>query len=249
MKLFNPDSRIMIFLSRVADLVILNILWLVCCIPVVTIGASTTAMYHVIRHWQKDSVSSIMRDFFQSFKEDFKQATPVYLILLIPTVAVVMNAMLIFNPENSAAVPSYLLVIWFISALILLFISSFVYPVMAFFADTLFKTLRNAMVLALANLPRTILISILNLLPVRPMDGGRILWLAAAYLTEPYTADRVAAAVGLAVSSALFLLCLWLVLTTGNGVFLLLGALWLVHRSLPAELFLPSRLAKMQKSR
>ena len=166
MKLFNPDSRIMIFLSRVADLVILNILWLVCCIPVVTIGASTTAMYHVIRHWQKDSVSSIMRDFFQSFKEDFKQATPVYLILLIPTVEVVMNAMLIFNPENSAAVPSYLLVIWFISALILLFISSFVYPVMAFFADSIFKTLRNAMVLALANLPRTILISILNLLPV-----------------------------------------------------------------------------------
>lgn len=166
MKLFNPDSRIMIFLSRVADLVILNILWLVCCIPVVTIGASTTAMYHVIRHWQKDSVSSVVRDFFQSFKEDFKQATPVYLILLIPTAAVVMNAMLIFNPENSAAVPSYLLVIWFISALILLFISSFVYPVMAFFADTIFKTLRNAMVLALANLPRTILISILNLLPV-----------------------------------------------------------------------------------
>ena len=166
MKLFNPDSRIMIFLSRVADLVILNILWLVCCIPVVTIGASTTAMYHVIRHWQKDSVSSVVRDFFQSFKDDFKQATPVYLILLIPTVAVVMNAMLIFNPENSAAVPSYLLVIWFISALILLFISSFVYPVMAFFADSIFKTLRNAMVLALANLPRTILISILNLLPV-----------------------------------------------------------------------------------
>ena len=166
MKLFNPDSRIMIFLSRVADLVILNILWLVCCIPVVTIGASTTAMYHVIRHWQKDSVSSIMRDFFQSFKDDFKQATPVYLILLIPTVAVVMNAMLIFNPDNSAAVPSYLLVIWFISALILLFISSFVYPVMAFFADSIFKTLRNAMVLALAHLPRTILISVLNLLPV-----------------------------------------------------------------------------------
>ena len=92
-------------------------------------------------------------------------------------------------------------------------------------------------------------LGVLNLLPVRPMDGGRILWLLTAYLTEPYTADRVAAAVGLAVSSALFLLCLWLVLTTGNGVFLLLGALWLVYRSLPAELFLPRRLAKTQKSR
>ena len=166
MKLFNYDSPFWSFMSRLADLIILNLLWIVFCIPVVTIGASTTAMYHVIRHWQKDSVSSIMRDFFQSFKDDFKQATPVYLILLIPTVAVVMNAMLIFNPDNSAAVPFYLLVIWFISALILLFISSFVYPVMAFFADSIFKTLRNAMVLALAHLPRTILISVLNLLPV-----------------------------------------------------------------------------------
>ena len=84
----------------------------------------------------------------------------------------------------------------------------------------------------------------LNLLPVRPMDGGRILCLATAYLTEPYTADRVAAAVGLAASSALLALCLWLVLTTGSGLFLLLGALLLAYRSLPPEAFLPLRLSK-----
>lgn len=92
-------------------------------------------------------------------------------------------------------------------------------------------------------------VGVLNLLPVRPMDGGRILWLATAYLTEPYTADRVAAAVGLAASSALLALCLWLVLTTGSGLFLLLGALWLAYRSLPPEVFLPRRLAKPTKSR
>ena len=92
-------------------------------------------------------------------------------------------------------------------------------------------------------------LGVLNLLPVRPMDGGRILWLATAYLTEPYTADRVAAAVGLAVSSALLALCLWLVLTTGSGLFLLLGALWLAYRSLPTEVFLPRRLAKPTKNR
>ena len=92
-------------------------------------------------------------------------------------------------------------------------------------------------------------LGVLDLLPVRPMDGGRILWLATAYLTEPYTADRVAAAVGLAVSSALLALCLWLVLTTGSGLFLLLGALWLAYRSLPPEVFLPRRLAKPTKNR
>lgn len=92
-------------------------------------------------------------------------------------------------------------------------------------------------------------LGVLNLLPVHPMDGGRILWLATAYLTEPYTADRVAAAVGLAASSALLALCLWLVLTTGSGLFLLLGALWLAYRSLPPEVFLPRRLAKPTKNR
>ena len=92
-------------------------------------------------------------------------------------------------------------------------------------------------------------LGVLNLLPVRPMDGGRILWLATAYLTEPYTADRVTAAVGLAASSALLALCLWLVLTTGSGLFLLLGALWLAYRSLPPEVFLPRRLAKPTKNR
>lgn len=92
-------------------------------------------------------------------------------------------------------------------------------------------------------------LGVLNLLPVRPMDGGRILWLATAYLTEPYTADRVAAAVGLAASSALLALCLWLVLTTGSGLFLLLGALWLAYRSLSPEVFLPRRLAKPTKNR
>lgn len=92
-------------------------------------------------------------------------------------------------------------------------------------------------------------LGVLNLLPVRPMDGGRILWLATAYLTEPYTADRVAAAVGLAASSALLALCLWLVLTTGSGLFLLLGALWLAYHSLPPEVFLPRRLAKPTKNR
>ena len=165
MKLFNPDSPLMSFLTRLADLVILNLLWLVCCVPVVTIGASTTAMYHVLRHLQDGGVTSITRDFFQSFKSDFKQATLVYLLLLIPTVAVVMNAW-ILSGQSSDVVPVYVRAVWMVSVLLLTFVVSFVYPVMAYFDDTVWKTLRTAAVLAVAKLPRTILISILNLLPI-----------------------------------------------------------------------------------
>ena len=130
MKLFNPDSPLMSFLTRLADLVILNLLWLVCCVPVVTIGASTTAMYHVLRHLQDGGVTSITRDFFQSFKSDFKQATLVYLVLLIPTVAVVMNAW-ILSGQSSDVVPVYVRAVWMVSVLLLTFVVSFVYPVMA----------------------------------------------------------------------------------------------------------------------
>lgn len=166
MKLFNLDSPVMAFLTRAADLVILNILWLVCCIPVVTIGASTTAMYHVLRHMQNDEGASVTKDFFQSFKGDFKQATLVYLLLLIPIAAVVMNGLLILNPDNASAVPGYLTIVWMISLLLVTFVSSYVYPLMAYFDDKPWKTLRNAAVLAIGNLPRSILISVLNLLPL-----------------------------------------------------------------------------------
>lgn len=165
MKLLDPDSPIMSFLARVADLVILNVLWLLCCLPVVTAGASTTAMYHVVRHLQEESISSVTRDFFRSFKSDFRQATPVYLLLLIPTAAVVMNAW-ILSAQSSDVVPVYVRAIWMVSALMLTFVVSFVYPVMAYFDDTAWKTLRTAAVLAVAKLPRTVLISAINLLPI-----------------------------------------------------------------------------------
>ena len=165
MKLLDPDSPIMSFLARVADLVILNVLWLLCCLPVVTAGASTTAMYHVVRHLQEESISSVTRDFFRSFKSDFRQATPVYLLLLIPTAAVVMNTW-ILSAQSSDVVPVYVRAIWMVSALMLTFVVSFVYPVMAYFDDTVWKTLRTAAVLAVAKLPRTVLISAINLLPI-----------------------------------------------------------------------------------
>ena len=72
-----------------------------------------------------------------------------------------------------------------------------------------------------------LLLGALNLLPVQPMDGGRLLWLLTALATEPYTADRVAGLVGAAVGILLLLLCLYLTASTGGGLFLLPGALWL----------------------
>ena len=84
MKLFNYDSPFWSFMSRLADLIILNLLWIVFCIPVVTIGASTTAMYRVTLNMVRGEGSGVVRMFWDAFRLNLKQAVLIFLILLIP---------------------------------------------------------------------------------------------------------------------------------------------------------------------
>ena len=81
-----------------------------------------------------------------------------------------------------------------------------------------------------------LLLGIFNLLPVTPLDGGSILWLAVAWLTEPYTADRVTANVGLAVSVALLAMITMLSSWTGGGIFPVFMAIWLLLMSMRQKL-------------
>ena len=83
-KWFQYDSPLFTFLSRVADLMILNLLFLVFCIPVVTIGASATAMYTVLFRMADDSCSGTIAAFWNAFRANFKKSTLIFLILLLP---------------------------------------------------------------------------------------------------------------------------------------------------------------------
>lgn len=80
---FNMDSPVMRFLSRLCDLMILNILCLICCIPIVTIGASITALYSVTLKMVKGEDSYIAKGFFKGFRQNFKISTIIWLILLV----------------------------------------------------------------------------------------------------------------------------------------------------------------------
>ena len=80
MKLFNYDSPFWSFMSRLADLIILNLLWIVFCIPVVTIGASTTAMYRVTLNMVRGEGSGVVRMFWDAFRLNLKQAVLIFLI-------------------------------------------------------------------------------------------------------------------------------------------------------------------------
>jgi len=68
------------FLNRVGDIIYLNLLWFICCLPIVTIGAATTAAYYVVLHWNEEDNPNIRLNFLLSFKTNWKQATVCWLI-------------------------------------------------------------------------------------------------------------------------------------------------------------------------
>ena len=81
--LFNYDNPVWRYIGKFGDLILLNVLWIVCSIPIFTIGASTTAVYYVTLKLVRDEDGYTFRSYFRSFKENFKQATAIWLLLLI----------------------------------------------------------------------------------------------------------------------------------------------------------------------
>ncbi len=89
-RLFNPDNIIFRFFSKLGYIWWLHLLWLVCSLPVITIGASTTALcYSCMKLRDKDE--RVTRNFFWSFKENFKQATVMFLLFLIVGIVLVVD--------------------------------------------------------------------------------------------------------------------------------------------------------------
>lgn len=81
--IFSYDNPIMSAISKIANCILLNMLFLLCCVPVVTAGASFTAMYYTVEKNVKNNRGYVCSSFFTSFKENFKKATPVWMLILV----------------------------------------------------------------------------------------------------------------------------------------------------------------------
>ena len=85
--LFNLDAPIWVFMSEVADVIILSLLWWIGCLGIVTVGASTTAMYYVLGKKMRKETTYVAKDFFKSFCQNFRQSVPLSFITIIGTVS------------------------------------------------------------------------------------------------------------------------------------------------------------------
>ena len=154
-KFFNLDSPVMNALNKMADLIWLNILTLICCIPVITIGASLTALNYVTLKLVRDEEGYVTKAFFKSFKQNFKQATIIWLILLL-VIALLLGDFLILN-YSSVQFPSWIRVALIAILALVLFATIHVFPILARFENTVANTFKNSLYMGILSLPKTIL--------------------------------------------------------------------------------------------
>lgn len=157
-KLFRMDSPLMRFLTKVADLMVLNILFCVTSIPLITIGASWTALYSVTLKMVRDEEGSVSRSYFRSFRQNFRQATLLWLGVLV-VLALLALDIRVLNGMAGGTAPGLLRVGVEILALLGIMVLQYLFPSLARFEASLADTLKNACMMALAHLPKTALMT------------------------------------------------------------------------------------------
>ena len=157
-KLFRMDSPLMRFLTKIADLMVLNILFCITSIPLITIGASWTALYSVTLKMVRDEEGSVSRSYFRSFRQNFRQATLLWLGVLVVLALLVLDIR-VLNGMAEGTAPGLLRVGVEILALLGIMVLQYLFPSLARFEASLADTLKNACMMALAHLPKTALMT------------------------------------------------------------------------------------------
>lgn len=156
--LFNLDNPIWRFMGKLADLMLLHLLWFICSIPIVTIGASTTAVYYVTLKLVRDEEGYTAKSFFKSFKENFKQSTIMWLIILAMGIILGIDLKLYLNAIGSGGNLQRIMAILFFSlAVIFVMTVMYVFPLQAKFVNPIKRTFINSFFMAIRHLPFTLL--------------------------------------------------------------------------------------------
>lgn len=182
---FGYDGPFFNVLNRAADIIILNILWFICCIPIVTIGASTTALMYISMKIAAGEDAYIVRRFFKSFKENFLQSTVIWLIMLVIGAVLGCNLFVILpKMKVSDAMYNMLFSATCLSILIYCMIFVYLFPLQAKLENKIRHTFKNALLLSFRHLPSTIVLvlltSVVTALPFvilwKGMAGLMLVW-------------------------------------------------------------------------
>lgn len=176
--MFSVEGKLYEGLSKLGDLVILNILYVVCCLPIITIGAATTALYAVTKKMAGGREGYIVKTFFVQFKDNFKQSTIMWIIILAAGIILSTDLYIVGYISNETFKNLFRGFI-IMAIIIVLFIFIYAMALQSTFENTIKNTLKNALMMSIGHLPWTILMTIISASPLLVA-----LWLRRLNITE-----------------------------------------------------------------
>ncbi len=161
--LFAPDSKFMQAMSRLWDLVMLNILFLLTSLPIFTMGAASAALYTVCFRMDTDREEGLYRTYFSAFRQNFRQGTLLFLLFFIVIAAMLFNIALFSMQPGILHFFTYLFLLLLVVAALMY---SCAFPLLSLFNNDNKTTLKNALALSVGYLPRFFLAAVLNCFPL-----------------------------------------------------------------------------------
>ena len=164
MKLFSYDGPFARTMSRVFDLVMLHVLWVITSLPVFTIGASTTALFSITMKTVKKEEPYILKGYLKEFRSNLKKATILWGIVAAVFLWLIFILRICMKGNAGVfgvlgIVNAALLVIAFLAAL-------YVFPIQAVYENTVGNILKNAVICSLRYLPYTLMMAAVLLVPI-----------------------------------------------------------------------------------
>ena len=152
-RLFSYDNPVMQFISKIFDLVILNLIFIFSCIPVFTVGASLCALNYVSLKMVRNEDPYIWKNFWESFRQNFKQGTLVWILTLLVCTFLGMDFYII-NSQDTTMFAVIRVLLWII-CVILLSMFLYVFPIISHFVCSTRQAIKNALLMSIGHLPYT----------------------------------------------------------------------------------------------
>jgi len=155
--LFNMDNGFFTFLSKVCDILFLSILWAIICIPIITIGPANTALYYVTVKVIRRERGYLFREFFKSFRLNFKRAAIVGVVLTIMFFVLIFDLFTSWATLGEAStMGSIFFGIYVAITFLLLCFSLYVFPVLSRFDMNIKQLIKAASFMSMRHLPYTL---------------------------------------------------------------------------------------------
>lgn len=156
------SESLIVWCGRIASVVVTNLLWILCCLPVVTAGAATKAMYSNLYSLLRDEECSA-RSFFRAFSAQFGRTTALWSVIIVAGAALVVDYCLVAYMDFPGRMAVIGLI--FFVGFLLVFVSGLMFPMLSQFPMSVKDAAINGVLLSMAHLPKVFLITTMNLIP------------------------------------------------------------------------------------